>query len=298
MPANRLFQMIYLLLERGKLTADRLAEELGVSVRTIHRDVDALSAAGIPICTTQGKGGGVFLMDGYVLDRAAFTGEEQRRMLTALQELSDGEDEAILAKLSALFHREEDWLQVNLSRPGDTHWDNAAFSTLRRAIALRRVVTFYYTGSREAPRTHRVLPARLLYQGSAWYLQGWSEEKEDYRTFRLTRITDLAVTERRFRRRLDAREPEFDGDIPPMFRLDCTLRFSPALTRRVYDEFSPEVITPLPDGRLEVRVTLPDESRLDGWLLSFGRGLEVAEPASLRRRLAALAAELAAGFGE
>ena len=66
MSANRLFQILYLLLERGRMTAEDLAVRLEVSVRTIYRDIDTLSAAGIPVFTAQGKGGGVSLMDGYV----------------------------------------------------------------------------------------------------------------------------------------------------------------------------------------------------------------------------------------
>ena len=135
MSVSRQFQMVYLLLERGRLTAGELAEKLEVSPRTVLRDVDALSAAGVPVYTSQGQGGGVALMDGYVLDRAAFTEEEQRQLLTALQSLPGQEGEQALTKLSALFRRgEEDWLQVNLSRWGAADWDNEKFRQLKAAI--------------------------------------------------------------------------------------------------------------------------------------------------------------------
>ena len=105
MSAGRLFQIVYLLLKHGRMTAEALAAQLEVSVRTVYRDIDALSAAGIPVFTTQGKGGGVSLMEGYVLDRATFTEEEQRRLLTALQSMPGQENDDTLTKLSALFRR-------------------------------------------------------------------------------------------------------------------------------------------------------------------------------------------------
>lgn len=290
MSANRLFQMVSLLLEHGRLTADLLADKLGVSVRTVYRDIDALSEAGVPICTTQGKGGGIYLMDGYVLDRAAFTPEEQRQLLLALKSLPGGEDSAILPKVSALFRREEDdWLQVNFSRWGDTHWDRDKFRALRSAVLQRKVTHFRYASSRGGIRPCRVLPARLVFKGQHWYLQAWCLDREEFRTFRLSRMLEVTVTDQQFHRRLTPPDIPFSGEIPPMFRLDCTLRFAPSLAHRVYDEFSGDCVTPLPDGQLEVRAVFPDESWLIGYLLSFGDGLEIAAPASLRRRVAELA---------
>ena len=103
MSVDRQFQMIYLLLEKGRMTAGELAEKLEVSQRTVLRDVDALSAAGVPVYTAQGAGGGVALLPGYVLDRAAFSEEEQRQLLLALRSLPGQEGGQVLTKLSALF---------------------------------------------------------------------------------------------------------------------------------------------------------------------------------------------------
>ena len=148
MSAGRQFQMVYLLLEKGRMTAGELAERLEVSPRTVLRDVDALSAAGVPVYTTQGAGGGVALLDGFVLDRAAFSEEEQRQLLTALQSLPGPEGEQALTKLSALFRRgQEDWLQVNLSRWGSAEADNEKFRFLKRAVLERQTLCFDYAGS-------------------------------------------------------------------------------------------------------------------------------------------------------
>mgnify|MGYP006072925409 CR=1 FL=1 len=295
MSNRRLFQIVYLLLERGRLTAPQLARELEVSVRTVYRDVDALSAAGVPIYTAQGCGGGVSLMEGYVLDRAAFTPEEQQLLLAALQSLPDQEGRQTLTKLSALFHRrEESWLKISLTRWGDgPQRDDALFGQLRDAILSRHPVRYTYLSSQGEAAPRQAVPARLVYKGQAWYLQAFDLNREDYRTFRLTRMLGLQISPEVFHRKLEPPEADFSGEIPPLFRVEARLRFSSALAWRVYDEFDREHVTVQPDGSLVVEAVFPQGQWLEGWLLSFGPGVEVLAPDSLRARLAALAGEIA-----
>ena len=286
---TRQFQMVYLLLEKGRMTAGELAQRLEVSQRTVLRDVDALSAAGVPVYTTQGTGGGVSLLPGYVLDRAAFTDEEQRQLLLALQSLPGQEGAQALTKLSALFRRgQEDWLQVNLSRWGAGEADNEKFRLLKRAILERQALRFDYASSYGSIRPRRVLPARLVFKGQGWYLQAFDEEREDYRTFRLSRILSPEPAGEVFHRRLEPPDVEFSGDIPPLFRVEAKLRFAPHMAYRVYDEFGQDCVAPQPDGSLLVEAVFPEDQWLYGYLLSFGAGVEVLSPDALRRRLAAL----------
>ena len=290
---TRQFQMVYLLLEKGRMTAGELAQRLEVSQRTVLRDVDALSAAGVPVYTTQGTGGGVSLLPGYVLDRAAFTDEEQRQLLLALQSLPGQEGAQALTKLSALFRRgQEDWLQVNLSRWGAGEADNEKFRLLKRAILEQQALRFDYASSYGSIRPRRVLPARLVFKGQGWYLQAFDEEREDYRTFRLSRILSPEPAGEVFHRRLEPPDVEFSGDIPPLFRVEAKLRFAPHMAYRVYDEFGQDCVAPQPDGSLLVEAVFPEDQWLYGYLLSFGTGVEVLSPALLRRRLAALGREI------
>ena len=289
----RQFQMVYLLLEKGRMTAGELAERLEVSQRTVLRDVDALSAAGVPVYTTQGSGGGVALLDGYVLDRAAFSEEEQRQLLLALQSLPAQEGEQALTKLSALFRRErEDWLQVNLSRWGAGVADSEKFQLLKGAVLERQTLVFDYASSYGGTRARKVLPARLVFKGQGWYLQAFDLEREDYRTFRLSRILSPAFAGEVFHRRLDPPDIEFSGEIPPLFRVEARLRFAPYMAYRVYDEFDQSCVTRQEDGSLLVESVFPEDQWLYGYLLSFGAGVEVLSPDALRRRLAALGLEI------
>ena len=119
MQGSRLFKIVYFLLEKGRCTAPELAEKLEVSVRTIYRDVDTLSAAGVPVYAARGKGGGIAILPGYALDKALLSGEEKEKILMALQGLAaaDGTGAGeLLAKLGALFQvKNTSWLEVNLS---------------------------------------------------------------------------------------------------------------------------------------------------------------------------------------
>ena len=80
MQINRLFEIVYLLLEKDTITAKELAQQFGVSVRTIYRDIDILSTAGIPVYTNKGKGGGISLLENFVLDKLILSEEEQKAL--------------------------------------------------------------------------------------------------------------------------------------------------------------------------------------------------------------------------
>ena len=119
MEQGRLFKIVYYLLDKGRTTAPELAEKLEVSVRTIYRDLDVLSVAGIPIYTTQGKGGGIFLLPEFVLDKSLLSPQEKEQILMALQGLSVAENrqsDELLAKVGGLFRAQHaDWIEVDFS---------------------------------------------------------------------------------------------------------------------------------------------------------------------------------------
>lgn len=295
MSQGRLFEIVYLLLEKGKLSAPELAERFEVSVRTIYRDIDALSAAGVPVYSIPGRNGGVALMDHYVLSKAALSDQEQSQLLTALHSLSGtlgSDSEETLSKLSGLFQRQEpQWLEVDLSRWGGKGRDQAIFDLLREAILSRKEISFTYAGSYGSPASRRVLPAKLVFKGQAWYLQGLCLDKESYRTFKLSRIRDLTMTEHTFPAPLFP--PPIDREPPPSCpTVRLSLRCSPALAYRIYDEFEPEQITALDDGSFRVEAEFPEDNWVYGYLLSFGPMIEVLEPERVRNALGKLAGQI------
>ena len=105
---SRLFKIIYHLMEKGQATAPELAEKFEVSVRTIYRDIDRISGAGVPVYSVAGRSGGIRLLDRFVLERSLLSEEEMRDILFGLQSLAavqNSDMETVLSKLRALGKR-------------------------------------------------------------------------------------------------------------------------------------------------------------------------------------------------
>lgn len=279
MKNGRLFELLYLLVEKREVTAGELAKRLEVSERTIYRDIDALSAAGIPVYAQKGKGGGVRLMDQFVLDKALLSQSQQDEVLFALQAIrATGGGEEALSRLSALFRRDGgDWLEVDFTDWGSASAERENFSLVKRSILERRPLTFTYYSSAGEKSRRTVEPARLVFKSGCWYLSAFCRSKQDWRIFRLVRMEELTPEEGSCPPR---RPPaQLEPPMPEGYRgVDLRLRFAPSAAWRVRDYFHPRQIAPQPDGTLLVECTFPEDQWLLSFLLSFGGQLEVLAP--------------------
>lgn len=298
MQSGRLFRLLYLLLEGENWTVGRLSERLEVSERTIRRDLDALSAAGIPVYTAQGRGGGVGLLSGFVLDRSLLSGQEQEAILSGLQTLhaTGLEADDLLCELSRLFRREtaNGWIDADFS-PWNGGVDRERFDLLREAILHHIPICFdYYSASGEFT-CRTVEPVRLYFKGMAWYMQGWCRMREDFRTFKLSRMEAVTLcTDETFVPRV--LPPEFGQQTAEPTTVAAIIRFAPEISYRVYDEFDRARIIPQPDGSLIVHTDWPPGLWGVSYLLSYGSTAEVMEPQALRRAVAQEAQKIAAQY--
>lgn len=286
MPVNRLFLMVYLLLEKGMVTAPELAKRFEVSVRTIYRDIDILSSAGVPIYTTQGNGGGISIQENYVLNKSLLSEQEQNQILMALQglELLDGQNtQEVFSKLSGIFKKPPyQWIEIDFA---DWNKDSdGIFQQLKYAIFQNKKVEFQYYGAGKEPSLRVVEPLKLIFKDQSWYLYAYCCLREDYRLFKLTRIKKLSITSQGFTRSAPARVLR---DLDPYHVQDIalTLLFDKSMGSRVYDHF--DDVTETEGGCFLVNTRLPHNDWLYTFLLSFGSKVKVIRPDSVRDEIIA-----------
>ena len=192
MKDNRLFRMLYYILKKGKVTARELAERFEVSIRTIYRDIDSLSSAGIPIYAIQGKGGGIEIADEFVLSKSLLTEDEREQIMTALcglENVNKSYENELLTKLSALFKiKNTNWIEVDFNSWQNNKLYEQTFNDIKSAILSKNIISFTYFSSNEKETSRRVKPVRLLFKSQDWYLYAFCLLRNDFRYFKLSRI--------------------------------------------------------------------------------------------------------------
>ncbi|GIG88219.1 helix-turn-helix transcriptional regulator [Plantactinospora endophytica] len=313
MRADRLLSIALLLQSRGRLTARQLATELEVSVRTIYRDVLALGTAGIPV---YGDANGYCLVDGYQTQLTGLTPDEARGLvLTGLPGAAAdlGLAEAVAAaqlKLTAalpaaLRERADRMRQVfHLDSPGWYHDGDSAdqLAVVADAVWRQRVVTVRYENwTRIVDR--RLEPYGLVLKAGRWYLVARAER--GVRTFRVNHIRHLSVLAEGFDRPAEfdlaaywrAHVLEFRARL---HQGEALARFAPGVLDQVSHLLGNAVAAavadgePQPDGWILARVPIESDSHAERQFLRLGAEVEVLAPESLRQRLAATVAGLAA----
>lgn len=284
---SRLFEMLYILLENKRVPAGELARRLGVSVRTVYRDAQALCEAGVPLYAERGRDGGFAILPTYKLNKSVLSEGERREILSSLEAMAQAgaARESTLRKLRAFFGTPpEEWVRIDFS-----DWSgrrDALLSTLREAILSRRMLEFDYYAESGACTHRLVCPLQLVFKGCAWYLAAYCTTRHAGRTFKLTRIKRAAIAAGDF-------PPEAESALPAPFPPSCPPEMCPFVLRvdgcmgyRVWDDFEEEEITPLEDGGYLIRAAFPPGAWTVSLILSYGEHAHVLEPDTLRGELA------------
>ncbi|HKV06843.1 MAG TPA: YafY family protein [Thermoanaerobaculia bacterium] len=199
--ADRLFQIVQILRRRRLTTARHLAETLGISERTVYRDVRDLVGSGVPV---EGEAGVGYRLRGFDLPPLMFSRDEVEALVLGARIVQSWTDPGLaraaseaLAKIEAALPRDRSHLvrSTPLFAPDD-HWQeklSVDFTLLREAIRDCRRLRFCYIDSQGATSERVVRPLGLSFYGPVWILAAWCELRQDFRAFRLDRIRDLEV---------------------------------------------------------------------------------------------------------
>ncbi|RHR10075.1 YafY family transcriptional regulator [Pseudoflavonifractor sp. AF19-9AC] len=300
MKMERLIGILSILLQRAKVTAPELAERFEVSRRTIQRDIESLCRAGIPIATTQGAGGGISIMEGYRVDRTVLTAPEMQAILAGLRSLDSVSGTRRYAQLMEKLSAGTGGLV-----PGGAHmlidlssWYKTSLppkiELIQGAIEQHRTIRFtYFSPKGESVRT--VEPSYLVFHWSAWYVWGWCRMREEFRLFKLNRMTELSTGEP-FPPRC-APLPDLEPERVFPVKYQVTVLFDPSCRWRLVEEYGADRFSVEPDGKLRFTGGFPDGDSVLSWVLTFGDKAELLEPEELREQLRNLTETLAHRYG-
>jgi predicted DNA-binding transcriptional regulator YafY len=307
MRASRLLSILMRLQARGRLTAAAMAEELEVSERTIYRDIDQLSSAGIPVIADRGREGGFKLAEGFRTELTGLTESEAETLFLAglpgpmaelgLAELMAVTRTKLLAALPAGARAERMAARFHLDAAGWFREGDAVtlLPTVARAVWNARYLRFRY-GPTENTRLREVGPLGLVLKAGIWYLV--AQKDAWFRTYRVGRISEAEVLEKPYERPSDfdlaawwaraSRDYELAA-----YQGTAVVRLSPQ-GRSLVDLLGPYVVKAVaktaspPDRNGWIRCTIPVESPEHGVreLMRLGDDVEVISPATLRAQLA------------
>ena len=303
MKLERLLAIIVLLLNQRKTSARQLAERFEVSVRTIYRDIATLNGAGIPVIASPGHEGGITIPEGYKLSRQLLNGRDLRALITTLQGVNQAMANRDLQRIietldNLLLHddctpgaQDHPRLVVDITPWGPPPPPEETIQTVQRAVNNALLIDFSYTDTAGQQSRRTVEPHTLVFKGYAWYLIAYCQLRDDFRLFRLSRVSRPSLNGEPFLRR-DI------GDIQRFFHFNygpvmpVTLRFTASARSKAEDMFPDLQLNSDTDGFLTANLELPDDPWLFSMLLGFGTDLEVISPPAWRERMAKIASDM------
>lgn len=295
MKLDRMIGILALLLMRDSVSAPELADRFEVSRRTILRDMDALCRAGIPVAARQGAGGGFSIMEGYRLERTMLTSPDMRAILAGLRSLDSVSGTRRYAQLMEKLSPGSSGLV-----PGSDHvlidlagWSREPLSEkialLETAIEAGRAARFrYYAPNGESER--EIEPYYIVFEWSDWYVYGWCRAREDWRLFKLNRLTDLRLGEA-FEKR-DAPWPDLSAERVCPERCRVKALIEPRFRWRLIEEYGPDCYTEQPDGRLLFEGGFSGRDSAVAFLMCFEDSAELLGPGELLAEMGRIAARM------
>ncbi len=297
MKTDRLYAITIYLLNHGKTSASELAGRFEVSVRTIQRDIDSLCAAGIPIVAESGVNGGYYLTESFKMNAQTATEEDYSYILTALKGYSTAMKnphiDTAIEKITSLASKKDDSVILDFSVLKEV--DNSLMQTLQEAIKSKNAVRFSYANAENITRIHTVEPVAVVYRWYAWYLLAYSTVKNDYRTYKLVRISQAEITELSFTKVHESAENILRESNPSITQKTTEIKVhcKQEARARAIEYLNGEIIAEYDNGECDMTLHVIESEHLwFGTILALGDGIIIKEPEHIRMRVIEAAQKL------
>ena len=288
MKTDRLISIVVYLLNHGRTSAQKLAEEFEVSSRTIMRDLESLDQAGIPIQSYYGVEGGYQIMDSFVLEKQVALNHEYGWIVTALEGMASAYTSKslrqALAKVQSMYSARDTTISVDLSVASEDERIKEQLKLIENAIEEKCVVQFSYTNSNDEVKDIRVEPVCLKYKWYNWYLIGYYGKYQDYCMFKLVRMDNLKVTDiknTKMHSPSDIKLKDSDDNI-----VHIRLYGKAVIKAKCREYLNGRITREFENGDFEFCFSVPEcETFWYGVLLSFGNKAKIIEPQEIKERI-------------
>ncbi len=293
MKIDRLISIIMVLLNCDTMSAAKLADMFEVTPRTIYRDIEAIEKAGIPIFTKAGADGGIGILPNYKIDKNLFSPAEIQHLLMGLQSvstaLSQKELIGTLEKVRNLLPDKRS-VKANQITVDLTAWMGNksllnSVAAARQALDESRLLQFSYRDKRGVLSTRQVEPYQLVLKETHWYLYGYCLQKQDFRVFKLVRMTSLILENRTFIPRDFTSKPMDGGGWMDEKLIPIQLLIESSLYERMMELCGEERIKPWGDNYFLVDFLFAPDDYGYNILLGFGDKCECIAPPEIREEL-------------
>ena len=294
MKLERLIYILLALLNKRQITAKEIAERFEISTRTVYRDMDTLSLAGIPIYSERGDKGGFYIPDDYKMDSSFFTEEEKQFIINMSQNVGKIVGHPSFDSIEHKLTSQEATDKVNPFYFDLTSWslNTNYLLEIEQAIQTGKKISFSYFSKKQEQSRRTILPYRLIFKLNAWYVIGYCLDKLDFRFFKLSRIRDLQLVE----------EAVDVGDYPLLSQEKLELFLNPSKDKvegskeeielifeesalpKIYDHFTEEEIT-VEQTRIKVHAFRALTPAFFELILSFAHQVKVISPKKLQDKL-------------
>ncbi|MCL2199594.1 MAG: YafY family transcriptional regulator [Defluviitaleaceae bacterium] len=292
MKTDRLLAIVIYLLNHDNVSAAKLAERFDVSKRTILRDIEHISSAGIPIQSLYGAKGGYSVMKGYKLDGRLLTSDDSASITAALKGLlssyNNDRYNKTLEKIASILptHQNQN-IFLDFGASGENSGIQEKIKILENTINDKNVIKISYVNAIGEGSNRSIEPIALNYRWYAWYLLAFCTIKQDYRIFKLARITKIEITKKTFSKQHN--EPSLlleqaFGDVQES--INITLSCKAEVKTQICEYLNGEITEIQENGDFTMHIHAIENERM--WyamLLSFGDKVKVLQPEALQTRL-------------